>query len=107
MIKNKTYIPLQNEAADKFLETKAKLGFKKNVKFVNAIANGDYVYINLYREIYREVVKQGNNLNQIARHANIENQFDLYVVELLEQIRADQKHLLGELKNYDNYELQK
>ncbi len=105
MIKNKTYIPLQNEAANKFLDTKAKLGFKKNVKFVNAIANGDYVYINLYREIYRQIAMQGNNLNQIARHTNTEKKIDNYAIELLEEIRNSQKIILKQLRNYDNYEL--
>lgn len=82
-----------NEAQDKKLKLlKKELGLNYGQIF-RAIIDRDYLYINLYNQICHELKKQGNNLNQIARHTNTDKEIDKQILVELSKIREQQEEI--------------
>lgn len=82
-----------NEAQDKKLKLlKQELGLNYGQIF-RAVIDRDYLYINLYNKICHELNKQGNNLNQIARHINTDKEIDKQILVELSKIREKQEQI--------------
>lgn len=86
-----------NEAQDKKLKLlKKELGLNYGQIF-RAVIDRDYIYINLYNQIFHELRKQGNNLNQIARNTNTDKKLDEQILVELSKIREQQEQITKRL----------
>lgn len=92
-------IRLKGKDRENFLKNMQELKFKKYPDYIRTLANRKFIYIFLYQELIKHFWKQGNNLNQIARHINEEKAIADSDRELLEDIRNTYKEILERVKN--------
>ena len=71
-----------------------QLGYTNRTKYFRDLIQGNYPYINLYRELIHELRKQGVNINQTARYCNQQQQVDEEVLRVLAQIAQAQAELV-------------
>jgi hypothetical protein len=70
------------------------LGYRNRSQYLRDLIQGNYPYTNLYREVVKELRKQGNNLNQTARYCHQENKVDEEVLRVLTTIVKSHAELL-------------
>lgn len=68
--KNKLQVWIDDELSEKISDDCKILSYRNKSDFVRDKLNGNNVYVNFHKEIIFQMKKQGNNLNQIARHLN-------------------------------------
>jgi len=91
-------IRLKGKDKEKFLQNINELKLKKYPDYIRKMIHKDFIYVNLYRDLLNEFRKQGNNLNQIAKHLNVENEFNNEIYHRLENIEYLYREILNEVK---------
>ena len=100
--KNKKYtkqlrIWLTEEQHKKIVEDRELLGIKTSA-LARKLLDKEYVYGKYLSNLILEVKKEGNNLNQIARHCNETDQAGEEIIEYLAKIEKRLSELGCEVK---------
>jgi len=89
------------EMKQELAEEAKALNLKVSELFRRKIENKS-VYTNLLISILNEFKKQGNNINQIAKHCNETNQINSEVIQELIKIKEMYWKIFEEVKIYDD-----
>lgn len=93
----KMHIWLTQDQFDK-LDTDAKNLKVKKVDIVRRNISKEYPYINLISSLLMDFKKQGNLLNQVARHCNETHQAGEEILPTLREIAHTYRVILDEIK---------
>lgn len=99
-------IRLYDELAKKFLKAKDECGFKTSTAFIESMIEKQSIYINFFRWIMNERIKQGTNLNQIAKKMNSSHASKEAIEQVIEMDKK-QDLFYEEVRNFIKMELSK